>query len=335
MNNLPLISIISPTYNHAKFIAECIRSVQAQTYQNWEMIIVDDGSTDDTFAIATHYAQQDTRIKAYTQKNIGPFRLGETYNFALNISQGKYIAILECDDIWENNKLEKQIEGLENNEGCVLSWGAAYTIDAASNRGKKINPDVPLSKKIFENNPVKSIIPHLLLQDFVPAMTIIFRRSVLEQLGGFIQDTKIPSIDHTTLLEAALIGSFLFVDKPLGAWRYYPDQVTKTHAIKIYENVFRMAMHFYGMHPNLFPYKASFIADHYKHRLVIAYSRSGRYKLIKKDFKGARKDYLHSIFHYGLREPIWKIRSIIGLAMSLFHSDVEWMAQLLGRMNYK
>lgn len=109
----PLVSIISPTYNHEKFIADCIDSVLAQTYSNWEMIIIDDGSTDGTFRVATEYAQKDPRIKPFTQKNIGIFRLGESYNFALSQCQGKYIAILECDDVWLPEKLSLQTEVLE------------------------------------------------------------------------------------------------------------------------------------------------------------------------------------------------------------------------------
>lgn len=331
----PLVSIISPTYNHGRFIAECIQTVQKQTYTNWEMLIVDDGSTDDTLCIAQSFAKNDERIKVFTQKNIGPFRLGETYNFALNQSRGKYIAILECDDIWEPHKLASQIEGLEQCFECVVAWGAAYTVDASSARGKVVNPNVGLPHEVYANRPVAAIIPSLLLQDYIPAMTIVFRRSVLEQLNGFIQGENIPSVDHTTLLEAARKGPFWFTDTPLGAWRYYPDQVTKTYAIRIYENVFRMALKFYREHKSLFPYKESHIENHYKHRLVIAYSRSGRYKLIKKDFKGARKDYFHSLICYGWREPVWKLRSFVGLFMSLFHADVEWIAKLMGRMSYK
>jgi len=76
------------------------------------------------------------------------------------------------------------------------------------------------------------------------------------------------------------------------------------------------------------------IDSHFSDRLVVSYSRSGRYKLIRKDFKGARKDYFHSIFNYGFHEPVWKIRSIVGLFMSLFHGNVEWLARLIGNASY-
>ena len=59
------------------------------------------------------------------------------------------------------------------------------------------------------------------------------------------------------------------------------------------------------------------------------------YKLIRKDFKGARKDYIYSITHYGFHEPVWKLRSLVGLVMSWFHGDVEWIAKLIGNASYK
>jgi hypothetical protein len=77
------------------------------------------------------------------------------------------------------------------------------------------------------------------------------------------------------------------------------------------------------------------IDDHFRNRLVVSYSRSGRYKLIRKDFKGARRDYIHSITHYGFKQPVWKLRSAVGLFFSLFRMDIEWLAKLIGNESYK
>ena len=84
------------------------------------MIIVDDGSTDKTYEIARSFAENDQRIKVFTQQNVGIFRLAETYNFALSVAQGKYIAILEGDDVWVSEKLSFQVEALEKNENAVF-----------------------------------------------------------------------------------------------------------------------------------------------------------------------------------------------------------------------
>jgi teichuronic acid biosynthesis glycosyltransferase TuaG len=108
-----LVSIITPTYNAEKFIRATIESVQNQTYQNWEMILVDDASTDETVKIISDFAEKDSRIKLFKfEKNSGN---GFARNIALEKAVGKYIAYLDADDLWFPNKLEKQIEFLEEN----------------------------------------------------------------------------------------------------------------------------------------------------------------------------------------------------------------------------
>ena len=122
-----LVSIITPTYNHEHYISDCIRSAQAQTYSNWEMIIVVDGSSDNTLSIARSFAEKDDRVQVYTQENVGIFRLSETYNFALSKSKGTFIAVLEGDDVWFPEKLALQVPTLEQDPSAVLSWGRAFS----------------------------------------------------------------------------------------------------------------------------------------------------------------------------------------------------------------
>ncbi|MFB3386196.1 glycosyltransferase family 2 protein [Flavobacterium sp. LAR06] len=108
-----LVSIITPTYNAEKFITETLKSVQNQTYQNWEMILVDDASMDKTVKIISDFAEKDSRIKLFKlEKNSGN---GFVRNIALEKAVGKYIAYLDADDLWFPNKLEKQITFLKDN----------------------------------------------------------------------------------------------------------------------------------------------------------------------------------------------------------------------------
>jgi teichuronic acid biosynthesis glycosyltransferase TuaG len=105
----PLVSIITPSYNSEKFISETIKSVQNQTYKNWEMIIVDDSSTDNTVSIIRDFLS-DTRINLYQlSKNSGT---GIARNEALSFANGRFIAFLDSDDLWKPRKLEKQINYL-------------------------------------------------------------------------------------------------------------------------------------------------------------------------------------------------------------------------------
>lgn len=108
-----LVSIITPTFNAEKYIKATLLSVINQSYQNWEMILADDGSTDRTAAIIAEFAQIDNRIKLFKLlKNSGN---GFARNMALENASGKYIAYLDADDLWFPEKLTKQIDYLKNN----------------------------------------------------------------------------------------------------------------------------------------------------------------------------------------------------------------------------
>ena len=108
-----LVSIITPSFNSEKFISETILSVQKQSYTNWEMIIVDDFSTDKTVRIIQEFILKDNRIKLFEfEKNFGT---GVARNFGLNKSKGRYIAFLDADDLWKQEKLKIQIAFLKTN----------------------------------------------------------------------------------------------------------------------------------------------------------------------------------------------------------------------------
>ncbi len=103
----PLVSVIMPTYNAQRYLSESINSVIAQTYNNWELLITDDCSSDDTLTIAKKYAETDPRIKLFKQQqNQGA---GAARNNSIMNANGKYIAFLDADDLWLPEKLEKQV----------------------------------------------------------------------------------------------------------------------------------------------------------------------------------------------------------------------------------
>lgn len=113
MSNQDLVSIIMPTYKCGRFIAESIRSVQSQTYQNWELIIVDDCSEDGTIGIVQDIQKGDHRIHVFSNaQNSGA---AVSRNVALKEAKGRWIAFLDSDDLWEPTKLEKQIMFMEEN----------------------------------------------------------------------------------------------------------------------------------------------------------------------------------------------------------------------------
>lgn len=121
-----LISIITPNYNCEKYIAKTIESVIAQTYTNWEMLFVDDCSTDNSYNIALEYAKKDSRIKVLKMEHNSGAAL--TRNKAIELSRGEYLAFLDSDDLWLPEKLEKQLQFMKENN-CDFSFTEYEHID--------------------------------------------------------------------------------------------------------------------------------------------------------------------------------------------------------------
>lgn len=138
-----LVSIIMPSYNTAKYIAETVQSVLAQTYQNWELIIVDDCSTDDTDEVVKPFLS-DSRIRYLkNEKNSGA---AVSRNRALREAKGKWIAFLDSDDLWMPEKLEKQIAFMKEN-GYHFSYTDYMEIDEASRpNGKTVTGPKKITK---------------------------------------------------------------------------------------------------------------------------------------------------------------------------------------------
>lgn len=131
MKEAPFVSILMPAYNAAPYIAESIQSILAQTWQNWELIIVDDGSKDDTFAIAQSFAQKESRIQAIKQANAGA---SAARNRAFELSKGDFVKYFDADDLLNPEAIESQVSLALKNPGCIISgkWGRFYNNDLSS-----------------------------------------------------------------------------------------------------------------------------------------------------------------------------------------------------------
>lgn len=112
-----LVSIITPVYNGEKFVAETIESVLKQTYPNWEMIVVDDGSKDSSAAIIRQFAERDCRITSVQQPNGGS---ASARNNGIRRARGQFIALLDADDLWEPNFLESQLALMKEKNALLV-----------------------------------------------------------------------------------------------------------------------------------------------------------------------------------------------------------------------
>ena len=149
----PLVSVIMPAYNAAPFIEEAIASVIAQTVADWELIVIDDCSTDDTVQIVSAFVRQDPRIQLLT--NASNMGVAKTRNRGLELCRGQYVALLDSDDYWKPRFLEKMLERAEQT-GADIIYCSYELVDE---QGKKVCNDfiVPL-ETTFEESIVRSVI---------------------------------------------------------------------------------------------------------------------------------------------------------------------------------
>lgn len=215
-NYRPLVSIIMPVYNQEQFVSIAIESVIRQTYKNWELIIIDDGSTDNTLKIISNF--NDPRIRVISQKHLGLDGLGHTYNKALLMSEGELVAILEGDDYWPFDKLEKQIEIFKDLE-VVLSFGLCIYVNetgAIVGRSRGVKFTEAYGDKLRKM---------LLFRNFIPAVTVIVRRDSLVP-EGFVAIKGVPFVDFPTWFTLTFKGKFVYINDVLGYWRRHSRQTT-------------------------------------------------------------------------------------------------------------
>lgn len=198
MQETPSVSILLPTYNGARFIARAIDSVRAQSFKDWELIVIIDGSTDATSAIVNQYMAKDGRIKiAASQKNLG---IQKSLNVGLGIANGELIARIDDDDEWTQvSKLEEQVEYLTTHPDCVLVGTGMIVVDES---GKELyrflNPltDAEIRTQITYRN----CFSH---------STVLFKRSAAQAVGFYSEEsTALHVEDYDLWLKMGKIGTF-------------------------------------------------------------------------------------------------------------------------------
>lgn len=170
MENKPLVSIIMPAYNAEKTIVESIESVLRQTYINWELIVVNDGSKDRTSAVV--WAINDERVRLIEQEN---GCVANARNNGINNSKGEYIAFLDSDDLWVEDKLERQIGVLVGGKH-KMCFSKTWCFRENSNQISDCFVNVPLD---FDDRD------KILIYDFIPILTVLLAKDVLDEVGHF------------------------------------------------------------------------------------------------------------------------------------------------------
>lgn len=174
---MPKVSVIIPAYNIAPYLPEAIESVLRQTYQDFEILVVDDGSTDNTVEVASHYAP---RVKLVIKDNGGP---ASARNAGMRQAAGEYIAFLDGDDSWVPDKLAEQVELLDTNPAIGLVFGRAQMFRQSEN-ARQLGEIIG-----YTETPT---LGFLLLGNFIPAQTVLFRLTCLDQVGYMKESDALP-----------------------------------------------------------------------------------------------------------------------------------------------
>lgn len=202
-----IVSIITPSYNSEKYISETIDSVLSQTYQNWEMIIIDDVSPDDSSSVIEGYCKKDNRIKLIKlEQNSGA---AVARNRAIEEAEGRYIAFLDADDIWKPEKLEKQIEFMRKN-----NYAFTYTAYEKIDESGLVFGEIGVPLKVSYNQLLKTCV--------IGCLTAIYD---VEKLGKVYMPTNTKREDFATWLNILKKVDFAYgIKQNLSQYRVYKSQ---------------------------------------------------------------------------------------------------------------
>lgn len=215
----PLVSVLMPSYNHASYVEQAVRSVFQQTWKNLELVVVDDGSRDDSvLRLRRLLAQAPIPMQVLEGGHRG---LCGALNLAVRSSRGEYLSILASDDAYLPQKLELQMGLLLKNPKAPLVHGEFEVMDSNGQRTGRLGGDY--LPALARGDALESL---LLLQSEVRSVAILMRRSELLAIGGY--DESLRAEDWQTILPLAARGPFLAVDEPVVLRRIHGENLTTT-----------------------------------------------------------------------------------------------------------
>lgn len=228
MNSKPLVSVVTPFFNAEKFFEEAIQSVLAQTYNNWELLLVDDGSTDGSTEIAQRYAKQYPERVRYLKHDRHQNRGKSTSrNLGISNGRGKYIALLDADDVFLSEKLAKQVEILESQTEAAMVYGPTQYWYGWTGKPKDIRRDYRAKLGVKPNTLFKPpTLLTLFLKDggTVPCTCgLLVRRKVVEDIGGFEETIQHMYEDQVFLAKICLKAPVIVEGGCWDMYRQHPD----------------------------------------------------------------------------------------------------------------
>lgn len=212
MNEHPKVSVCIPSYNHARFLPAALESVLAQTHRDFEVIVTDDGSTDDSLQIAESYAARyPSLVRVFTHPGRRNMGIGATANLNLSESRGEYWAGLSSDDAWYPDKLARQIAFLDSHPKAGFVYGLAQTIDGEG----RMLPQIIGNDISRDADPVARLV----VENPIPSPSVMARRLCFDRLGA--EDASLVYSDWELLLRFLAHWDAGFIDQPLLMYRIH------------------------------------------------------------------------------------------------------------------
>ena len=222
-----LVSVIMPAYNAGKYIEQAIQCILAQTYTNWELLIADDASTDNTNEIIKRYALKDSRIKCFQNgTNIGYLK---TWNKLIKIAEGDFITFLDADDLCTADRINILSNYLEENPDVKI---VGSNINMLSDEGLQIGTkEYPVSTEVINKN--------LLSPKFsFCGSAVMIRKEVYQKIGGYREYfNRLGWEDHDWLIRCCAIFKSANIGKYLYSYRNTPDSVTRSIQLQDYKKL--------------------------------------------------------------------------------------------------
>lgn len=276
----PLVSVIVPAYNAEATIAAAIESILGQTYRDFEVIVVDDGSTDKTPEIVA--SLQDERVHYIYQQNA---ERAVARNRGIAEAKGEYLAFLDADDQWLERKLEKQLALFENNQEIGLVYCDLYYFDSLTDK------DIAQYSRKYSKLHRGMVLPELLRFCFIQSPTPMIRRSVLEDREWF--DPELPPIEDWDLWLRITAKSLVnFVPEPLARYRFhdYLDNWRKSP-----EALLTKTLRIYNKLSALFPEESQRRKSSFARGRALGYYNYGLALMLNGKFEKARQGLFRSL----------------------------------------
>lgn len=180
-----LVSVIIPTYNSGAFISQAVRSVLDQTYRRYEVIVIDDGSTDGTRDILCEF---DAHINYLYQENRGP---SAARNAGIKAARGEYISFLDADDIWLPDKLEHQVHFIQQNRDLGLVFSDEEAFDGERVLYRSLLANTLFYSAITSQKPIREAFSKLMIENFIPTSTVMVRSKCFKKAGLFDESLQV------------------------------------------------------------------------------------------------------------------------------------------------